>query len=85
MKKKVSALILALVLLVSILPAAAAADMLQATPTSSPVTVNGKVTAFDAYNIQGSNYFKLRDLAFVLNGTASSSASAGTASITPSA
>ena len=25
--------------------------------------------AFDAYNINGNNYFKLRDLAFVLSGT----------------
>ena len=40
-----------------------------ATPTSSTVLVNGKNTAFDAYNINGSNYFKLRDLAYVLNGT----------------
>jgi len=41
-----------------------------ATPTASNVIVNGKNTAFDAYNINGSNYFKLRDLAYALNGTA---------------
>ena len=29
----------------------------------------GEKKAFDAYNIEGSNYFKLRDLAYVLNGT----------------
>ncbi len=40
-----------------------------ANPTSSKVLVNGKEVAFDAYTIDGSNYFKLRDLAFVLNGT----------------
>ncbi len=40
-----------------------------ATPTASTVLVNGVNTAFDAYNIGGANYFKLRDLAFVLNGT----------------
>lgn len=40
-----------------------------AVPSSSTVLVNGKLTAFDAYNIDGSNYFKLRDLAYVLNGT----------------
>ena len=38
-------------------------------PTPSTVFINGEATAFEAYNIGGSNYFKLRDLAFVLNGT----------------
>ena len=42
---------------------------LSATPTASTVLVNGKNVAFDAYNIEDSNYFKLRDLAYVLNGT----------------
>ncbi len=40
-----------------------------ATPTASAVLVNGANVAFDAYNIDGANYFKLRDLAFVLSGT----------------
>lgn len=40
-----------------------------AAPTASTVLVNGESMAFDAYNIGGSNYFKLRDLAHVLNGT----------------
>ncbi len=40
-----------------------------AAPTASTVLVNGEKKAFDAYNIEGSNYFKLRDLAYVLNGT----------------
>jgi hypothetical protein len=40
-----------------------------ATPTASLVTVNGEGKSFDAYNIGGNNYFKLRDLAYVLNGT----------------
>ena len=31
--------------------------------------VNGKPVAFDAYNINNNNYFKLRDLAFILSGT----------------
>ncbi len=42
---------------------------IQATPTASSVLVNGEKTVFDAYNIGGNNYFKLRDLAYVLNGT----------------
>lgn len=33
------------------------------------VTVNGKAVTPDIYNINGSNYFKLRDLAVLLNGT----------------
>ena len=40
-----------------------------AVPTSSKVLVNGKSTAFEAYNINGNNYFKLRDLAKVVSGT----------------
>jgi hypothetical protein len=42
---------------------------LTAAPTSSTVLVNGETQAFDAYNISDNNYFKLRDLAHVLNGT----------------
>ncbi len=33
-----------------------------ATPTSSTVLVNGEKTGFDAYSINGNNYFKLRDI-----------------------
>lgn len=40
-----------------------------ATPNRSSVLVDGTVTAFDAYTINGYNYFKLRDLAYILNGT----------------
>ena len=40
-----------------------------ATPTASTVIVNGQDITFDAYNIGGNNYFKLRDLAFVLSNT----------------
>lgn len=35
--------------------------------TSSKVKVDGKQISFDAYNINGSNYFKLRDIAKVLS------------------
>jgi hypothetical protein len=33
------------------------------------VLINGEQQSFEAYNIDGFNYFKLRDLAFVLSGT----------------
>ncbi|MDR3278530.1 MAG: copper amine oxidase N-terminal domain-containing protein [Oscillospiraceae bacterium] len=45
------------------------APALTAKPTASKVLVNGESKSFDAYNISDNNYFKLRDLAFVLNGT----------------
>ncbi|MCC8122200.1 MAG: WG repeat-containing protein [Oscillospiraceae bacterium] len=40
-----------------------------ATPTASTVLVNGKKVSFDAYNIGGNNYFKLRDLAYIFSDT----------------
>jgi hypothetical protein len=44
-------------------------DSVLAAPTASTVYVNGIQSSFDAYNINDSNYFKLRDLAHVLSGT----------------
>ena len=49
--------------------AASPTPVTQVTSTEANVLVDGKKTAFDAYNIANSNYFKLRDLAYVLNGT----------------
>lgn len=43
-----------------------------AKPTKSKVLVNGEDIKFEAYNIQSNNYFKLRDIALILNGTSSS-------------
>ncbi len=40
-----------------------------AVPNSSKVYVDGKEVKFEAYNINGSNYFKLRDIAYAMNGT----------------
>ena len=40
-----------------------------ATPTVSTVIVDEEEVAFDAYLVEGNNYFKLRDLAYVLNGS----------------
>lgn len=40
-----------------------------AKPTGQTVTLNGEKVNFAAYNIEGNNYFKLRDLAAVLDGT----------------
>lgn len=41
----------------------------KAAPTASTVIVNGKTVNFDAYNINGYNYFKLRDIATAVNNT----------------
>ena len=40
-----------------------------AVPTSATIMVDGVMTEFDAYIIDNNNYFKLRDLAYALNGT----------------
>lgn len=40
-----------------------------AVPTKQTVYVNGTKVSFDAYNIGGANYFKLRDLAMALKDT----------------
>ncbi|MGL4799743.1 MAG: hypothetical protein ACRCWY_10185 [Cellulosilyticaceae bacterium] len=39
------------------------------TSTTSKILVNGKVVEVESYNIEGSNYFKLRDLAWLLKNT----------------
>ncbi len=41
----------------------------EALPTSSNIKVDGVDTAFESYNIDGYNYFKLRDIAYALNGS----------------
>ncbi len=40
-----------------------------ATPNASKIYVNGELVEFDAYTINENNYFKLRDLAYILSGT----------------
>ena len=50
-------------------PAPAALTPKTAVPTSSACLVNGSPVAFGAYNIDGNNYFKLRDLAYALKDT----------------
>jgi len=65
--KKALALTLALILTLGIF--AIPASALEATPTASTVLVNGISVSFDAYLINGNNYFKLRDLAYTLSVT----------------
>lgn len=44
--------------------------VITANPTTSKVLVNGKTVTFEAYVIDGNNYFKLRDFAQAVNKTA---------------
>ena len=52
----------------SSIPAPGVPD-LTASPSASTVLLNGQSIVFDAYTINGNNYFKLRDLAYALSGT----------------
>lgn len=73
MKRKLFAYSLALALLLALLPAAHAAAPEPDTVVLSPqsLTVDGEKKDVQKYNIDGSNYFKLRDLAYLLSGTGS--------------
>lgn len=72
MKKFLKSFCLALVLIMLLtLPSfsalAAYDESVVATPTSSTIYVDGYTVAFTAYTINGSNYFKLRDVAQAFN------------------
>ena len=67
--KKLLSLALAACLLLALLPVGASAYTAVLSPQS--LTVDGKAVNCEKYNIDGSNYFKLRDLAMLLNGTGS--------------
>ncbi len=67
--KKALSIILILLLALSILPAGAlASDVVQSLQN---LRADGKSIECEKYNIDGSNYFKLRDIAMILNGTGS--------------
>ena len=62
--KKLLPTLLALFLFCLALPCASAADV---TPSPQKLSVDGTDADCDKYNIDGSNYFKLRDLAYLLS------------------
>ena len=66
--KKPLALILVLLLLAGLAPAARGENVRL---SSQALTVDGRSADCEYYNIDNSNYFKLRDIAFLLNGTES--------------
>ena len=68
--KRVLGLVLALVLVLALLPASVlAADKVVLSPQN--LCVDGKMVECEKYNINGYNYFKLRDIAMLVNGTGS--------------
>ena len=60
---------LMLVFEINVFSITASAVVPVATPTASTVFIDGASKIFEAYNIGGNNFFKLRDLAFALSGT----------------
>ena len=72
MKRKTSKLVsalLALCLALALLPGTALAT--DVGPSPQKLMVDGKPVDCERYDIDGHNYFKLRDLAYALNGTGS--------------
>ncbi len=70
MKRKILLLILAIAIFCCAFSTTAiGADAITATKTTSGVLVDGVPQSFNAYNINGHNYFKLRDIAYILNRT----------------
>ena len=69
--KRILSILLAVLLIAAILPTAAFADGPVIVLSTQKLRVNGVTVDCERYNIDGSNYFKLRDLAYALNGTGS--------------
>ena len=66
--KKAISLALVIVMVCALCPAAFAAKVVV---SPQKLTLDGKSIYCEKYNIDGSNYFKLRDLAYILDGTGS--------------
>ena len=70
MKKKLLSAALAVSMALSMVPGAFAADAVTASPTNDKLTVNGTAQDPTIFKLDGGdNYFKIRDLAAMLNGT----------------
>ena len=69
MKKKIS-MLLAILMLITIIPTAFAdgAKEMKAVKSSQKITLDKEVVEVAAYNIAGSNYLKLRDVAAIMTG-----------------
>lgn len=69
MKKRFIIILLALCVLFGMTTVSAMAAGNNATPSAAAVYINGNKVSFEAYTINGSNYFKMRDLAMAFNST----------------
>ncbi len=69
MKKRMLAVFICVCIIISAAPSALAAQVVL---SDQKLAVNGTLVNCEKYNIDGNNYFKLRDLAYCLNGTDSS-------------
>ena len=70
MKKRLSSLIIAISIVLSILSVnVSALENINAIPHTASVYVDNVAKNIGAFNIAGNNYFKLRDIAYVLSGT----------------
>ena len=67
--KQLIYILVAAVLLGSIIILPSSAEMAEATPSQSPVYINGTQQRLDAYFINGHNYLKIRDIAYAFRGT----------------
>lgn len=68
MKRKIS-LLLAILMLITLMPSVfAESKTVDAVKSTQKFALDGKEVKVAAYNIQGNNYLKLRDLAALLNG-----------------
>ena len=65
--KNAKGICLTLALCMGLSPVASAATSIQAAPNQSKIYVDGKEVRLSAYTIKQNNYFKLRDLAYVLS------------------
>lgn len=65
MKRCTFSLLLSIIMLLPLMPVTLAASSVVLSPQT--VYVDGVKTTFEVYNINGSNYFKLRDIAMALN------------------
>ncbi len=68
-KKSLSLIVLALVILSSGVVFGQGSEEVLAVSTKARVLVNGEKVSFEAYTINGNNYFKLRNLAQVFTGS----------------
>lgn len=72
MKRRTLSLLLVIVMLLALVIPASAADGAKVQPTVQAITLDGKDVTVEAYNIDGYNYLKLRDVAQLFANTEAS-------------